>query len=47
MDWFDEPEDGRLWTAGDESRMRFYITVGLIGLGALGVVGGLLHILPA
>jgi hypothetical protein len=46
MNWFDLPEDVHP-PAADESRMRMYITVGLIGIGALGLVGGMLHILPA
>ena len=47
MDWFDLPEDTHPPSAADASRMRLYITVGLIGIGALGMVGGMLHILPA
>ncbi|MGU3467835.1 hypothetical protein ACLBXO_23590 [Methylobacterium sp. C33D] len=47
MDWFDLPEDTPPPTGADESRMRLYIAVGLIGIGALGMVGGMLHILPA
>jgi len=31
----------------DASWMRLYIVMALIGAGALGVIGGLLHILPA
>ena len=46
MDWFDPPEDAHPPSA-DASRMRLYIAVGLIGIGALGMVGGMLHILPA
>ncbi|WP_279604365.1 hypothetical protein [Methylobacterium sp. J-070] len=33
--------------AAEGSRMRLYIAAGLIGFGALGLVGGLLHLLPA
>lgn len=47
MDWSDLPEDIPPSSAADASRMRLYITVGLIGMGALGMVGGMLHILPA
>ncbi|MGH1573612.1 hypothetical protein ACRAWG_26865 [Methylobacterium sp. P31] len=46
MDWFDPPDNAHPFEA-DESRMRLYIAAGLIGIGALGMVGGLLHILPA
>lgn len=46
-DWFDDPEyDQPPWTA-DASWMRLYIIVGLIGVGTLGVIGGMLHVLPA
>lgn len=47
MDWFDLPEDTHPSWAADESRMRLYIAVGLIGIAALGLLGGMLHILPA
>ncbi|MCJ2138025.1 hypothetical protein MKK69_28925 [Methylobacterium sp. J-026] len=47
MDWFDLPEDAQLTSETGASRMRMYILVGLIGLGAFGVVGTLLHLLPA
>jgi hypothetical protein len=47
MDWFDLPEDAPPTSATDESRMRLYIAAGLIGIGALGAIGGMLHILPA
>ena len=47
MDWFDLPEDTQNSSAAEGSRMRLYITVGLLGIGALGMFGGMLHILPA
>jgi hypothetical protein len=46
-DWFDDPEDRQPSWAADETWMRLYIVVGLIGIGALGVIGGMLHVLPA
>ncbi|MBE7247069.1 hypothetical protein ACLBX9_00340 [Methylobacterium sp. A49B] len=46
MDWFDPPEDASP-SAADASRMRLYIAASLFGIGALGMVGGFLHILPA
>ncbi|MGH1574993.1 hypothetical protein ACRAWG_35565 [Methylobacterium sp. P31] len=46
-DWFDDPEVSQPSWAAEESRMRLYIAVGLIGIGALGVIGGMLHVLPA
>lgn len=46
-DWFDEQEDVQpSWTV-EESWMRLYIVWGLIGLGALGALGGMLHVFPA
>jgi hypothetical protein len=46
-DWFDEHEDAQpSWTV-EESWMRLYIVVGLIGVGVLGAIGGVLHVLPA
>ncbi|MFB0493191.1 nitrate reductase NapE component [Methylobacterium sp. OAE515] len=46
-DWFDDPEDVQSsWTA-DESWMRLYIVVGLFGIEALGMIGGMLHVLQA
>jgi hypothetical protein len=47
MDWFDPPDDTPRPADADQSRMRLYIAAGLLGIGALGMVGGLLHILPA
>ncbi|GLS74529.1 MULTISPECIES: hypothetical protein [Methylobacterium] len=47
MDWFDLPDDTHRPADADQSRMRLYIAAGLLGIGALGMVGGLLHILPA
>lgn len=47
MDWFDPPDDSHLPSSADGSRMRLYIAAGLIGFGALGMIGGVLHILPA
>ncbi|MCJ2012262.1 hypothetical protein [Methylobacterium sp. J-076] len=32
---------------GRETRMQSYIAVAVMGVGLLGVLGGLLHILPA
>ena len=46
VDWSDYLEEGRLELIG-HSRMRMYIAVGLIGIGMLGLIGGLLHVLPA
>ena len=46
VDWSDYLEEGRLELTG-HSRMRMYIALGLIGIGMLGVIGGILHILPA
>ena len=45
-DWFDAHEDIQPSWAVDESCMRLYIVVGLIGIGALGVIAGVLHVLP-
>ena len=45
MDWFDLPDDEH--PAAADSRMRLYIAAGLIGIGALGLLGGMLHLLPA
>ncbi|MCJ2097435.1 hypothetical protein [Methylobacterium sp. E-046] len=47
MDWFDPPEDDHLSPDVTDSRMRLYIAAGLIGIGALGLFGGMLHLLPA
>ena len=47
IDWFEDPEDGRLSPSAEKSWMRLYIVAGLIGSGTLGVIGGMLHILPA
>ena len=46
-DWFENAEDPQPSWAADTSRMRMYIAVALIGFGALGAIGGMLHILPA
>lgn len=46
VDWSDYLDENRPVTA-DRSWMRVYIAAGLIGMGTLGVIGGLLHILPA
>ena len=46
MDWFDPPDDIHPSKAA-ESRMRLYIAASLLGFGALGLLGGMLHILPA
>jgi hypothetical protein len=46
-DWSDDHEHRRPSWAARESSMRLYIVVGLIGMGALGVIGGLFHVLPA
>ncbi|MFB0491272.1 hypothetical protein ABIE45_003858 [Methylobacterium sp. OAE515] len=47
IDWFDDPEDGRFSPPAEKSWMRLYIVAGLIGLGTLGAIGGMLHVLPA
>ena len=46
-DWFDDPENRPSSSMADASWMRLYIVVALIGAGALGVLGGMLHVLPA
>jgi hypothetical protein len=46
-DWFDDPEQAQTAAESRESWMRLYIIAGLIGIGALGVICGMLHILPA
>ncbi|GLS73852.1 hypothetical protein GCM10007890_58670 [Methylobacterium tardum] len=46
-DWFDDREDVHPSWAADESWMRLYIVLGLTGIGALGMIGGMLHVLPA
>lgn len=47
MDWFDDSEDDHTSTIARNSRMRLYIVAVLIGFGALGLIGGVLHFLPA
>lgn len=47
MDRFDPKDDAPASPVAQASRMRFYIAAGLLGFGALGVLGGMLHILPA
>ena len=44
MNWFDLPEDAHLSAEPEASRMRLYIIAGLLGVG---VLGGVLHLLPA
>lgn len=46
-DWFDDPEHRPPSSAAGLSWMRLYIVVALIGAEALGVIGGMLHVLPA
>ena len=46
-DWYDDPENRPSPSTADASWMRIYIVVALIGAEALGVIGGMLHILPA
>ncbi|WP_267427636.1 hypothetical protein [Methylobacterium sp. GC_Met_2] len=46
VDWSNYLDESRPASA-DRSWMRVYIAAGLIGMGTLGVIGGLLHILPA
>jgi hypothetical protein len=46
VDWSDYLDESRSVSA-DRSWMRMYIAAGLIGMGTLGVIGGMLHILPA
>ena len=46
-DWFDDPDNRPPSPAADASWMRLYIVVALISAEALGVIGGMLHILPA
>jgi hypothetical protein len=46
VDWSDYLEETRPLSA-DRSRMRIYIAAGLIGMGMVGAIGGMLHILPA
>ena len=46
-DWFDDPDDDSRSPTDSESWMRLYITAALIGMGALGVIGAMLHIFPA
>ncbi|GJE37097.1 hypothetical protein KHHGKMAE_1153 [Methylobacterium persicinum] len=46
-DWFDDSDDAQPSRAADASWMRLYITVALVGIGVLGLLGGMLHVLPA
>jgi hypothetical protein len=46
-DWLDDPENRPPSPAADASKMRVYIALGLIGMGPLGLLGGMLHLLPA
>ena len=45
IDWFEDQEDG--YPSLGSSWMRLYIVAGLIGFGMLGLIGGMLHVLPA
>lgn len=47
MDWLDLPDDLYPSADSDASRMRLYIAAALIAIGAVGLLGGMLHILPA
>lgn len=47
IDWFEDPDVGQPLPEARHSWMRLYIVAGLVGVGAFGVIGGLLHILPA
>ena len=47
IDWFKDPEVGQPFSEVRQSWMRLYIVAGLIGIGTLGVIGGVLHVLPA
>jgi hypothetical protein len=47
IDWFEDPEESRLSPYAEKSWMRLYIVAALVGFGTLGVIGGMLHVLPA
>jgi hypothetical protein len=46
-DWFDDPENGPPTSAARLSWMLLYNVTALIGAEVLGVIGGILHVLPA
>jgi hypothetical protein len=46
-DWFDDPEHSPPSPTVEASWMRLYIVAALIGAGTLGLIGGMLHVLPA
>lgn len=46
VDWSDYLDESSP-LSGDQRRMRMYIAAGLLGMGTLGLIGAMLHILPA
>jgi hypothetical protein len=47
IDRYEDPEVDQPFSEARQSWMGLYILAALVGVGAFGVIGGLLHILPA